>query len=252
MILTWWGHATVLVEVGATTLLTDPVLRPRMGLLRHVAPPGAHAWVQPDVVLLSHLHHDHCDLPSLRGLDAPVVLVPAGAAGWLTRRGVRGGRDLAIGDRVDLPGGIQVRGVPAAHHGRREPFGPEAPAMGHLVSDGRLTAWFAGDTGLHDAMADLPGAAPRGVIDLAVVPIWGWGPNLGPGHLDPEQAAEAVARVGARDALAVHWGSLHPAGMRTAMRHHLRTPGDRFAAAVARHSPGTRVHRLAPGDTLEL
>ncbi|MCV2394830.1 MBL fold metallo-hydrolase [Actinotalea sp. M2MS4P-6] len=252
MKLTWWGHASVLVVLEGISVVADPVLRARPGLLRHVAPPPSVAWQRPDAVVLSHLHHDHCDLPSLRALDAPVVLAPLGAGAWLRRKGVRPAQEAAIGETVRIRHGGTVTTVRAEHHGRREPFGPVAESVGHIVAGRRTATWLAGDTALFDGMRDLPELAPRGVIDLAVVPIWGWGPNLGPGHMDPDQAAQAVAMVRARHAVPVHWGSLHPAGMHWAMSHHLHTPGWRFAEAVSRHSPQTEVHLLAHGDTIAL
>lgn len=252
MRLTWWGHSSVLLEADGVRLVADPVLRPRMGALRHLSPPDASAWSTPDAVLLSHLHHDHCDLPSLRGLGASIVVAPPGAGDWLVRHGIEGVIEVEPWVSVAIGRGVRVAAVPAEHSGRREPWGPTARAVGHLVHGPRTTSWIAGDTALFDGMRELPGLAPRGTVDLAVVPVWGWGPNLGPGHLDPDEAAEAVARVGARHAVAVHWGSLHPAGMRFLMRHHLTTPGERFAAAVRRVSPGTTVYPLAPGEAFRV
>ncbi|MDO8107541.1 MBL fold metallo-hydrolase [Isoptericola sp. b441] len=252
MRLTWWGHSSVLLEADGVAVVADPVLRSRAGLLRHVSPPPDRAWQRPDAVLISHLHHDHCDLPSLRGLGAPLVLVPPGSGSWLRGRGIQGVRELAPGDSARIGPGVRVTAVPAVHSGRREPWGPEAIATGHLLEGPRTTSWLAGDTALFEGMRELPAIASRNHIDLAVVPVWGWGPNLGPGHLDPHQAAEAVARARAEHAVAVHWGSLHPAGMRRAMRHHLRTPGDRFVAAVRTVAPTTTVHALNPGETLRI
>src|SRR5271155_5769383 len=85
---TWLGHATALLELGATRLLTDPVLGQRIGPLVRVAPraPAPHAE-RIDAVLLSHLHFDHADLRSLRWIGAPVI-APAGAGEWLRRHGV--------------------------------------------------------------------------------------------------------------------------------------------------------------------
>ena len=252
MKLTWWGHSSVLLEADGVRVLADPVLRHRVGALRHVDPPPDPAWRRPDAVLLSHLHHDHLDLPTLRALDAPVVLVPPGSGAWLRGKGVSGVHEVAMGDVTPIGRGVAVVTVHAEHSGRREPFGPSATAVGHLLLGPRTTSWIAGDTALFDAMSELPEFSPHGWIDLAVVPVWGWGPNLGPGHMDPHQAAQAVARAKAHHAVAVHWGSLHPAGMRRFMDYHLRTPGERFAAAVAEVSPETAVHSVRTGHTVRI
>jgi L-ascorbate metabolism protein UlaG (beta-lactamase superfamily) len=252
MRLTWWGHSSVLLELEGARVVADPVLRPwAAGFLRHVAPPPEAAWLRPDAVVLSHLHHDHCDLRSLRRLDAPVVLAPPAGGAWVRAHGLPA-HELTLGEPVPVGLAGTVTAVPAEHSGRREPFGPTVTPVGHLVSGRRTTTWLAGDTALFDGMRDLPAQTPRGVIDMAVVPVWGWGPNLGPGHMDPDEAAQAVAMTGARHAVAVHWGSLHPAGMGRAMRHHLLTPGGRFVEAVSRYSPDTQVHLLGHGQAVAL
>ena len=101
--------------------------------------------------------------------------------------------------------GAHVRAVPAWHDGRRRPGAQELDTLGFVV-DG---IWFAGDTDLDDGLAEL-----RGEVDVALVPIWGWGPSLGPGHMDPEAAARAVALIAPRLAIPIHWGTYYPYGVR--------------------------------------
>jgi L-ascorbate metabolism protein UlaG (beta-lactamase superfamily) len=248
---TWVGHSCVLIELDGVRVLTDPLLRPHAGLLRRVgSPPGVHGGV--DAALVSHLHHDHCDLPSLRTLGAGVVAMPAGAGRWAARCGLPDAVELAPGETHPLGDGVRVTAVPAEHLGRREPWGPTAMSVGHLVEGPSGTVWAAGDTGLYEGMRGLAGLTASGRIDLALVPVWGWGPNLGPGHLDPEQAAEAVDRAGATHAVPVHWGTLHPWGLRRAMRGALAEPGPAFARAVQQRSSGTRVHVLPLGGRMRL
>ncbi|MDQ1294779.1 MAG: hypothetical protein QG608_2664 [Actinomycetota bacterium] len=251
---TWWGHSTVLVELDGATLLADPLLRHRTGWLRRSVPvPDACRWDRrTDAVLVSHLHHDHCDLPTLRRLRAPTVLAPAGAGAWLRSRGVDGVLELPVGSLRSVAPGVRVTAVPAYHSGRREPFGPVAQAVGHLVEGPSGTVWICGDTDLYDGMAELRALTASGRIDLALVPVWGWGPKLGPGHLDPERAARAVALSGAAHAVPVHWGTLHPWGLGRAVRVASASPGTRFATALeALPGPGL-AHLLSVGGTLEL
>jgi L-ascorbate metabolism protein UlaG (beta-lactamase superfamily) len=124
--------------------------------------------------------------------------------------------------------------------------------VGHLVSDGGRTVWLAGDTDLYDTMDQLPRWSPTGGIDLAMVPVWGWGPNLGEGHLDPIRAAEAVARCRARRAVPVHWGTLHPMLLRRWMRDRLTRPGEEFAAEVRRRGLACDVAVLPVLGELEI
>lgn len=236
--ITWLGHSTVLIETAGARLLTDPVLRERVAhLRRHAAPAGEVGAL--DAILLSHLHRDHLDLPTLRGLPGPLV-VPRGAASAVRslRREVH---ELSAGESVEV-GGVTVRAVPAAHDGRRVPVGPPAEALGYVV-DG---IYFAGDTELFAGMADL---AP---LDCALLPIWGWGPRLGPGHMDPGQAAEAAALLRPAVVIPIHWGTLLPVGRHRRLAHLLNDPVEAFAAAVARVAPDVRTVVLAPGESVEL
>jgi L-ascorbate metabolism protein UlaG (beta-lactamase superfamily) len=135
--------------------------------------------------------------------------------------------------------------VPAIHAGKRYPVGSSTEAVGYVIeADGRRV-YFAGDTDLFDGMTDL------GELDLALMPVWGWGPHLGAGHLDPERAAEAVALLEPRLAVPIHWGTLFPRINRDRAGR-LTDPPHEFAASAARVAPAVDVRILAPGDALDL
>jgi L-ascorbate metabolism protein UlaG (beta-lactamase superfamily) len=200
-----------------------------------------------DVVLISHLHGDHLHLPSLRLLGAGTrIVVPRGAGDWLRRRGF--GRVDELGPGESLPdGGLRITAVPAVHSGHRWgprlTHGPNSCAVGHLIEGDGATVYAAGDTDLYPGMARL---GERG-LDVALLPVWGWGPTLGPGHLDPERAADAVALLRPRVAVPVHWGTLA-----TRMRRLLVEPPYRFAAAVAARGLDTDVVVTEPGARVSL
>ncbi len=242
--LTWLGHSTLLLEIDGTRLLTDPVLGHRIGPLVRVAP-GTAVPERIDGVLLSHLHPDHTDLRSLRRLDPCVpVIAPSPAGRWLRGHGVRDVRELASGEETML-GTVRVRATPARHDHRRHPLGPKADPVGFVVSGSR-SVYFAGDTDLFAEMEQL-----RGSVDVALLPVAGWGPTLGPGHLDPERAAQAAALIAPSVAIPIHWGTfvlLHLA--RRPVDH--QRPAREFAAAVARLAPAVEVRLLAPGERTEL
>ncbi|HEX6023575.1 MAG TPA: MBL fold metallo-hydrolase [Solirubrobacter sp.] len=240
---TWLGHATVLLDIGGVRLLTDPVLRTRiMHLRRHVAPAADPGRL--DAVLVSHVHYDHLDRPSLRRVAKPGVtaVLPTGAERFVTGMGFAAVRQLRAGETLDVAG-LAVEAVPAWHDGRRRPGpgGTEHDTLGFLV-DG---IWFAGDTDLHDDMRAL-----RGRVDVALIPIWGWGPSLGPGHLDPERAADAVALIRPRIAIPIHWGTFLPVGLGRRHGHLLSEPAELFAAQVAQRAPEVRVKTIPPGGSL--
>lgn len=244
--ITWLGHATVLIETAdGTRLLTDPLLRSRiMHLRRHAPAPSAALLGAVDGVLVSHVHHDHLDRRSLKSLArTPAgILLPRGAGQLVRSLPFDPIHQVAAGETVRV-GGADVRVVPAWHPTRRWPRSSELEALGYLV-DG---VWFAGDTGLHERMEEL-----RGSVDAALLPIWGWGPSVGPGHLDPEGAARAVALVQPRIAIPIHWGTYLPFGLTRRHGHLLRSPALAFAAHVARYAPSVEVATLSPGDTLDL
>ncbi|HYM57941.1 MAG TPA: MBL fold metallo-hydrolase [Solirubrobacteraceae bacterium] len=242
--LTWLGHASVLLELSGARLLTDPVLRSRVLHLRRRAPEPAAPGAL-DAVLISHGHRDHLDLPSLRRVDPGAIVVTArGASRWLRRLG-RAVVELAPGEEVRI-GGVAVRAVPAAHDGRRSPIAARAGAVGFVV-EGRRRVYFAGDTEVFPGMAGLAED-----LDAALVPVWGWGPSLGAGHMNPAQAAEAIALLRPRHAVPIHWGTFLPLGLGRRHAHHLRDPPHEFAAHVATLAPATHVAILAPGSSLEL
>ena len=228
---TWWGHSFATVELPDATVATDPLMARRLFHLRRPSPPPGDRARRADLVLVSHLHHDHLHVPTLRRFDDAVpIVVPRGAV-----RAVRSLERLAVievvpGDDVTIAG-VDVEVLPACHDGRRDkrPGAPVAPALGFRFSQGGTTCWHPGDTG----PMDFSGIDP---VDLALVPIGGWGPSLGDGHLDPEQAADAVAAVGARWILPVHHGTYWPVVLRPsgpAHEHWFISPPQRFREAVA-------------------
>jgi L-ascorbate metabolism protein UlaG (beta-lactamase superfamily) len=234
--LRWLGHATVVVELDGARVITDPVLRRRVMHLRRagdVVPPGSI-----DAILISHLHYDHLDLPSLAriGIDTPIV-IPRG--GKKTVRGFELVTEVEPGEELDVAG-LTIRVVEARHEGRRRNLGAPVPAVGYVLAGSR-SVYFAGDTGLFDGMRRL---SP---IDVALLPIWGWGANVGAGHLDPRAAAAALALLRPHLAVPIHWGTYHVLGR----RDHGRAPADAFAVAALEAAPEVDVRVLPIGGALE-
>jgi L-ascorbate metabolism protein UlaG (beta-lactamase superfamily) len=238
---TWLGHSTAAVRLDGLLVVTDPVLRRRVAHLRRKRAVDLAALDGLGAVLVSHVHYDHLDLRSLTYLDraAPIV-VPAGAGGLLRRRGFRDVREVVAGDEVDL-GPLQIRATHAEHGSARRPGTRRTAAVGFLIA-GTQTVYFAGDTDLFDGMASL------GTVDLALLPVAGWGPRLPPGHLDPVGAAEALALIRPRIAIPIHWGTYAPWRPSTGDD----APAREFADAAAKLAPDVEVHILSPGETFPL
>ena len=117
-------------------------------------------------------------------------------------------------------------------------------SLGYLLH-GPPAIYFAGDTDLFAGMSELAGR-----VDVALVPIWGWGPRVPAGHLDPARAAEAVARIRPRLAVPIHWGTLRAWGAQRGLDP--VAPARAFADAVRRVAPRTEVRILMPGERTAL
>lgn len=240
------GHATVVIDLDGVRLVTDPLLRNRVAHLRRAAPVDAKALRGIDAVLISHAHYDHLDLPSLEKLGKKLpIIVPRGLGGLLRKRRFETVIEVEQQESIHM-GALEVRAVPAQHDGGRGPFGASAEALGYIVTGSR-SVYFAGDTDLFDGMGDL------GPVDVGLVPIWGWGPGLGAGHLDPAQAAEAVALLRPGLVVPIHWGTYFPIhlGLRGAPDF-VGLPPAEFVAAVERIAPDVLVRVLRPGQSLDL
>ena len=247
--LTWWGHSSVAVALDGVEFVTDPLLRRRIGPLHntgHLASPAEIARV--DVVLLSHLHRDHTDLPSLARFPAGTrVVVPAGGAALLRRRVRATVQELDV-DETATFGSVTVRAVHADHDGRRGFGGPSAVALGYLLSGSR-SVYAAGDTDIFPAMESVP---DDGGLDVALLPVSGWGLTLGPGHLDAARAARALTLLRPRMALPVHWGTLRVPVLWRLRPDRYTTPAEDFARHAAVEAPECRVLSAVPNTPIEV
>jgi L-ascorbate metabolism protein UlaG (beta-lactamase superfamily) len=242
---TWLGHATALVGLDGARVLTDPVLRDRVGHLRRVAAPvDSTLLARLDAVVISHLHADHADGPSLRMLSPSRVIAPRGSRGWLVRQGIGEIEELAPGEETEIAG-VRAKATTALHDHRRWPLGRGAQPMG-LVLNGSRTVYFAGDTDLFGGMAQLAGR-----MDVALLPIWGWGRRVGRGHLDPARAARAVRLIAPRVVVPIHWGTFAPA-WRARRKEDRARPARLFSELVGTMAVATEVRVLAPGESTEL
>lgn len=247
----WLGHATTVVDVGGARLVTDPLLRRHVGALRRVGPaPEPAWWAGATASLVSHLHLDHTDLPSLRRLgDAPVLAGPEAAA-WCAGRGLA---SVALSDEwsaLSADGDVEVRLVRADHTSRPLPGRPPE-AYGFLMRHGADVVWFAGDTSLYPEMGRLPELA-GGPISLALLPIHGWGPRLSAGHMDYEQASEAAELSDSRRVVPIHWGTFHPFALNLGSLGWMTRPLALFEAAMDRRGLADRTLVLGIGQYAEI
>jgi L-ascorbate metabolism protein UlaG (beta-lactamase superfamily) len=241
----WLGHACVQVEIAGVRVLTDPALTRRLAHLRrhHLVDPATIP--RPDVIVISHVHLDHLHLPSLAMFDREVlVLVPTGAARLLRRRGFRNVRETRAGDSHTVAA-LTIETVPAVHSPKRGPHSRVvADAVGYLLRSSSETIYFPGDTDLFDDMGSW------GPVDVALLPIGGWGRTVGDGHLDPTTAVRATGLLQPGAVVPVHWGTYSPIGLRTP--RWLDDPALRFRAELTAAGADDVLRLLAPGEDFVL
>ncbi len=248
--LTYFGHATVLLELDGARVLTDPVLRRHVGpLVRRSPRPHAALLTNLDAILISHLHLDHYDPPSLRRLDRATPIVgPRGGARPLARLGFTDVHELSPGEETEV-GALRVVATAAVHEKSRHPLSRAADCVGFVVA-GSLSAYFAGDTALFPEMEGLWAG-----LDVALLPIAGWGLTLPEGeHMGPLQAARALRLLRPRLAVPVHWGTfgLPGTGLGRRGRATAAAAPVTFRRHAAQLAPDVAVALLRPGETLQL
>jgi L-ascorbate metabolism protein UlaG (beta-lactamase superfamily) len=245
--ITFVGHASVLIEMDGERVLTDPLLRNRVWHLHRQRPHVAHELLADlTAVLISHAHLDHLDFPSLRRLGKENQLISArGTAQILNKGGIQNVVEISCGEKLEI-GLLSITATHAEHDGARFRYSKQAESLGYLIN-GSSRIYFAGDTELFPEMADLAGK-----IDVALLPVWGWGPNLGPGHMDPRQAAQALQLLRPDIAIPIHWGTFLPFGLKWVLPRILTEPPRAFASFAEKLVPEVNVIILEPGESIEL
>jgi N-acyl-phosphatidylethanolamine-hydrolysing phospholipase D len=216
--LTWLGHASFLIRLDGRTILTDPFLSqhaspvPPFGPERFAAPALAPAQLPPtDLLLLSHNHYDHLDLPTIEALPAREriqAITPLRLGHYFASRGFGRVRELDWHDEV-ATAGITVTGLPAIHRSKRTPFDRNETLWGgYAVQSSRKRIYFAGDTGYGPVFQAL-GHNGR-PFDLALLPIGAYEPRLlmKAVHVNPEEAVQIARELHARRIVAMHWGTI--------------------------------------------
>ena len=213
---TFVNHATVLVQMDGLNILTDPIWSnrpgPIIGVARH-RPPGIRFEDLPpvDVVLVSHDHHDHMDLPTLRRLaerNAPRIYVGLGNADFLAQNGVPGGVDLDWWQSAEVRPSVTVTATLARHMSGRGAFDQDHRLWcGFVVQGPSGSVYFAGDTGWGAHFTEIGRRFPN--LRLAMLPIGGFKPPwyMREQHLGPADAVAAQQALGASTSMPIHFGT---------------------------------------------
>ena len=240
------GHSTIHIEMDGTRLLTDPLLGKYVGHLRRQVPAPDKSLLDVDAVLISHLHGDHLDLPSLKSVGRGTrIVVPKGGGTFLKMRRFQYVEEIQAGDSITV-GGVNILATRAVHEGKRLPWSPYIEPLGFII-DGTSEIYFAGDTDIFPEMIDIGDD-----LEVALLPVWGWGPSLGKGHMDPDRAAESLTHLKPKMAVPIHWGTYCPLIVDWFRPEFLRVPPIEFAKRAAEIAPNVQIQIVNPGQSFQV
>jgi len=208
----WLGHASLLVQIDGLCALIDPILGRIGGVMprKARAPMRAADLPRVDVVLLSHGHYDHLDTGSLRALskrfgEELLFVTPLGLSKYLPGR-CRRRVELDWWESIELDG-VEIHLVPAQHWHKRTFADTNKALWGGWVVRGSSTVYHSGDTGYFGGFSAIGHRFPG--IDIASLPIGAYEPRwfMKPQHMNPAESVQALAELGAKRMLAMHWGT---------------------------------------------
>jgi len=215
---TFINHATVLIQVGGLNILTDPIWSGRASPVQAVGPqrfraPGMRFQDLPlvDLVLVSHNHFDHMDEDTLARLAEdhdPLFVVPLANCRYLERFGVERCRELDWWEVHEAAGGVSIHAVPARHWARRSIADTNRSLWsGFVIRSDQHRIYFAGDTGMGGHFKEI--RERLGTPDLAILPIGAYLPRwfMSAQHIDPGEAVMAHRILGAKESMAIHFGT---------------------------------------------
>jgi N-acyl-phosphatidylethanolamine-hydrolysing phospholipase D len=256
---TWLGHASVLLQTGGLNLVTDPMLSERASPVSFAGPKrlipvaiSANDLPPIDVVVISHNHYDHLDLPSVKAINernagATLFLVPLGMKTWFLEQGINNVRELDWWQHVDVKG-KRIHFVPVQHWSKRTAFDRNQSLWGgYVLEDKDWRFFYAGDTGYSKDFQDI--GERFGSIQLAALPIGAYAPRwfMKAQHLDTEDAVQVMLDVRAQQAVGVHWGTF------VLTDESPTEPPRALAASLQKRGIGAaRFPTLAHGQTLRL
>ncbi len=210
--ITFINHATALIQLDGTSVITDPIYTRSVGWIApRMQKPGIPFDNLPriDVILLSHNDYDHLSMRTLRRLrrrNQSVVLAPVGDARYACKAGFETVREMNFWETFEH-GSMKITCVPAKHKGNRRPLQRSKQlCCGYVIEKDGVAVYFAGDTGYDDHFKDI---GSRFSLDAALLPIGAYKPQewFREIHLNPETAVQAFLDLKAKYFIPIHWGT---------------------------------------------
>ncbi len=238
------GHSTVLISIKNTVILTDPNLSKRIWIIRRRNKPGIDQSQldMVNLVLVSHGHYDHLDIPTIKRLPrTATVIVPHGLDHYFKRYGFKDVRCLSWWEQTTAQG-LKIVAVPANHFKGRHPF-LKSLYQGYVI-DSLYQIYFAGDTGMFDEIKEI---GKLFKLSVALLPIGAYKPWSKFGHhMTPEDSIKAFKYLNAGVMIPIHWGAF-----KLAMEP-MDEPVNRLLSAAKDAGIGERVVVLQPGEMYKL
>ena len=242
----WLGHASILIDMAGLRFVIDPVQGDIVnGLVKRQGRPVAGDWGHVDAVLLTHGHFDHFDHATLKALgqveQPPLFITPLGLSRYLPKV-CRRRLELNWWQGFTL-GAVDIVLVPAQHWHRRGIGDINRALWGGYVVRGGHSVYHSGDTGFFEGFAAVAGVL--GNIDVACLPAGAYEPRwfMGPQHMAPEDSAKAAALLGARQILAMHWGTFD-------LSDECISAGPELLRNAMHYCPDSQLQVLHPGGYL--
>ena len=240
--LTWIGHATFLLQMGASNILIDPNWAMWHAMVKRARVPGLRLGDLPriDLVLISHAHYDHLHMKSLRSVaDGQTVMVPKGVGALLRRRRFGEVHEMDYWESR-AHGEIEIVFTPTQHWGARFIHDTHRGFGGFLIRHGSRTVFHCGDSAFFDGFTEIGSRFPG--IDVALMPIGAYdAPSGREVHMNPEEALSAFEHLSAGTMVPMHYGTF-PLGSEP-----MHEPLERLRIAASRRGLTERVHVLEEG-----
>lgn len=217
--ITFVNHSTFLIQTNGLNILTDPVWSERVSPFnwigpKRMRPPGTRFEDLPpiDVVLISHNHYDHLDLPTIEKLNntgALKIITPLGVKAFLDKKNITGVFEYDWWDEVPLSDSLSVQLVPAQHFSGRGMFDRDATLWcGYVIKRAGGNIYFAGDTGYNDqTFKEIKEKSDP--IAVALLPIGAYKPQwfMSPIHTSPSDAVKIHLDIDPDVSIGMHYGT---------------------------------------------